>query len=234
MLGADPNTRLLGSDQKTALMYAIEENHLDLAHLLLQHGADPNARDDQGRTALTSAAWTGYTDIGRRLLDHGADPNAADRWGWTPLMCAINTGRLAFAALLLENGVDPHARTREGRTALMALNPSMSSENLGDALRLLIDRGDDPSAVDHAGHTLPQIFMEAAAMYPIGSSAARLRAAPVEILDAMLAHPARATARQRLLDRLTPDQRTAWLPRSCAAAAGHRAADRWPRQPHRP
>ncbi len=47
-----------------------------LIQALLDHGADPNARDFCGDTALQRAVCWGYTSTVRRLLDAGADPNA--------------------------------------------------------------------------------------------------------------------------------------------------------------
>ena len=44
--------------------------------LLLEHGADPNARQQMGYTPLHSAASRGDIEMAKLLLRHGADPRA--------------------------------------------------------------------------------------------------------------------------------------------------------------
>ena len=55
-------------------------------HLLLDAGADVDARDGRGRAALSYAATFGNRVAVHVLLAAGADPNAADDVGATPLM----------------------------------------------------------------------------------------------------------------------------------------------------
>ena len=53
---------------------------------MLEHGADPNSRDNSGYTALMYACRNGRTDTAGLLLEHGADPNIQSRDGYTALM----------------------------------------------------------------------------------------------------------------------------------------------------
>ncbi len=46
--------------------------------LLLDAGADVNAKDRGGHTPLHRACSSGRVDVARLLLDHGADPNARE------------------------------------------------------------------------------------------------------------------------------------------------------------
>ena len=93
--------------------------------LLLDAGADVDARDGWGRTALTYAAAVGNAAAVRVLLSAGATPDAADAAGTTPLMAAADgatdpASDLAAAATvreLLRGGASPDARDRAGRTA---------------------------------------------------------------------------------------------------------------------
>jgi hypothetical protein len=53
--------------------------------LLLEKGADVNARNDYGDTMLLMATQFGHTDVVELLLEKGADLNARDHTG-TPLI----------------------------------------------------------------------------------------------------------------------------------------------------
>lgn len=71
---------------------------LDLLRALLQHGADPNARQSGGFTALHTAADRGDVEMARLLLEHGADLAVEDEEGRTPPDLAREKGREAFVA----------------------------------------------------------------------------------------------------------------------------------------
>ena len=71
----------------TLLDYALNMNFATAAvEVLLQHGANPNARDSHGNTPLHYAVW-GVLDRNKvaLLLDHHADPNVRNDDGKTPL-----------------------------------------------------------------------------------------------------------------------------------------------------
>jgi ankyrin repeat protein len=80
-----------GSD--TRGKFRTELDALAAAEVLLQAGAQVNARDERGRTALHAAAAAGYTDIVQLLLEHGADAAAADADGVTPVDAALGKMR---------------------------------------------------------------------------------------------------------------------------------------------
>ena len=70
--------------------------------LLLEAGADPNARDVSGWTPLHKAAgFNANPAVVGALLDAGADVHARDADGWTPLhLAAWRAANPAAVALL--------------------------------------------------------------------------------------------------------------------------------------
>ena len=85
---------------------------------LLDAGADPSARDKDGKTPLHDAARSNQNpDVIAALLDAGADPSARDKDGKTPLHDAARSNQNPdVIAALLDAGADPSARDEDGRT----------------------------------------------------------------------------------------------------------------------
>jgi ankyrin repeat protein len=69
--------------------------------LLLDAGAQLEAKGDDGRTAVAVAALNGRVDAVKLLLVRGANPNAADAVGQSPLMGAALTKHTACVRELL-------------------------------------------------------------------------------------------------------------------------------------
>ena len=112
---------------RTALHWAAELARADKATLLLTHGADVDARDNEGRTPLHVAAGDRVGDakashpttkeLVTLLIKHKAAVNARDNDGWTPLDCASLRRRSrskiqAIESLLLEHGAEYSKRSR--------------------------------------------------------------------------------------------------------------------------
>jgi len=81
------------------LLSAAGTGCLDVAGLLLERGADVNARDHDGWTALIKAAQAGHTEMVQLLMDHGADMTAADNDGRTAWMFAAIGGHNDIAEI---------------------------------------------------------------------------------------------------------------------------------------
>jgi hypothetical protein len=97
------------------ILYAtVKGGHVEIAKLLLEKGADVNARNCSDRTALYVVAERGHVDMAKLLLEKGADPNARDCFGRTALQAAA-TGRHAGTVALLQNqqGIRDHRSIRD-------------------------------------------------------------------------------------------------------------------------
>ena len=57
-------------------MFAVINRHYETMKVLLEHGADVNAKSNKGGTALMGAASAGDLRIVQALLDKGADLHA--------------------------------------------------------------------------------------------------------------------------------------------------------------
>ncbi|TRM57323.1 ankyrin repeat-containing domain protein, partial [Schizophyllum amplum] len=62
----------------TPLHRAAEDGHLELARLLVDHGADIEAQEEEGRTPLHLTAEGGHCEVARFLIDKGADVDSRD------------------------------------------------------------------------------------------------------------------------------------------------------------
>lgn len=99
--GADPNIALI-KDGRTALMLCYY--HSEAITLLVEAGADANAKAKDGTTALMLAAQYGPPDAVRTLINVGADVNARNSRGQSVLALAIKDGDEESQRLLQEAG----------------------------------------------------------------------------------------------------------------------------------
>ena len=76
----------------------------EVARLLIQKGADVNARDLSGATSLSWAALTDDYPMAQFLLQNGAHVNSKDNKGKTPLHWAILDNHKKMGDLLRQYG----------------------------------------------------------------------------------------------------------------------------------
>ena len=110
------------------------------AKLLIEKGADVNAKNGSGDTPLHSIS---SIEITKLLIEHGADVNAENNIGETPLHQAIYE---EIARLLIKNGADVNAKTKKS-----VWNYASGSTPLHHALnteiaKVLLENGADINA----------------------------------------------------------------------------------------
>ena len=111
--GADINA--LSNNNKTPIMHAITERWLEIAQLLIAHGADLAVAElNKGYTALHLAAAVDCPDIITMLVEAGMDIEIKDIKGTTSLGLAASKGHVASVAKLLRLGADLHATDDDG------------------------------------------------------------------------------------------------------------------------
>jgi len=129
---------------------AAEIGRKDAIKVLIERGADVDARDSDGDTALMKAAVTGRDEIVVLLLANGADINARDPYGWTPLTILAGTDPKAKTVnLLLDHKADINATDNQGLTPLMVASWVGNDE----VIALLLARGTNVNARDNEGNT---------------------------------------------------------------------------------
>jgi ankyrin repeat protein len=119
---------------------------LDVAKLLLLHGANPNVKTKyDGRTPLHYAAAEGRLAIIALLLRHDAYIDARDNYGKTPLYLAVENVHVDVVSYLLRRGANPNVRDERGLET-----PLHIASYYGDitVARLLIKYGADVNARD--------------------------------------------------------------------------------------
>lgn len=135
----------------TALLEAARRGNTKTAMVLIDAGADVNARDGYGVSALMFAAISGSAEIMQKLLQKDADVNVKDSDGRTVLIEALTTENEIPSNIfraLINAGADVNVKIYDGIAPLMLAV-------FGDpqVIQMLIDAGADVNAKDIYGAT---------------------------------------------------------------------------------
>jgi ankyrin repeat protein len=134
----------------TSIVMSAPEN-VALVKVLLDRGADTNARDINGETALLLAIRERCTDTVKLFLDKGADANVVAEGAspGTPLTMAVGVGKPWLVKLLLAKGANVNLSDRTGCTPLIYAGQGRRAA----IVRLLLEKGADVNAKGANGWT---------------------------------------------------------------------------------
>jgi cytohesin len=144
-----------------------------VVEILIDAGADPNARDEDGKTPIFEANDAAVTAA---LLRRGADPNARDNAGQTAL---FDRYFAEAKIVLVASGVDIDARDKLGRTALFY-------QDYPDSIKALLDAGANLDAVDLEGLSAIEQMNSESGTSALLTAGAKLPSNPAR-LNAMIA-----------------------------------------------
>lgn len=139
---------------RTPLMVATQQNDVATAQVLIEAGADVNAKNGIQDTPYLLAGAQGYNEILMLTLSHGADIQDTNRYGGTAIIPAAEKGHLETVKILLDAGLDPNHINNLGWTALMeAVILGDGSALYVEIVKTLIEGGADPNIPDKRGTT---------------------------------------------------------------------------------
>jgi ankyrin repeat protein len=100
------------------LHWATMNNHTELAKMLIDAGADLNAKDKSEETSLHKAISYNLPEIVKMLIDAGADVNAENFAKQTPLHLAADENSIQIAKMLIDAEADLNAEDKDKQTPL--------------------------------------------------------------------------------------------------------------------
>ena len=122
--------------------------------MLIEAGADVNAKDDMQDSPYLYAAAEGRLEILRLTLAHGADLGSTNRYGGTGLIPACHHGHVAVVRELLRTGIAIDHVNRLGWTALLeAVILGNGSPTYVEIVGLLLAAGAKANLADRDGVT---------------------------------------------------------------------------------
>ena len=130
--GASPN--ILTDEGESFIGFVAKSADTDYLKMALEHGGDPNLRNNLEETVLFAAATSNHENVEETfqlLLNNGADINAVDYSGTNAAMAAAGINQFRSVYLLLEKGIDYTQKDQWGFTIVYSLERNGIAFNPG-------------------------------------------------------------------------------------------------------
>lgn len=145
MEGIDPTYQPDSQNRRSALHAAAQRGLLEICYILIQAGAQIDAKDKDLRTPLLDAIANNHTEVAHYLVQNGACVYHAEDDGYTGLHHAAKQGNLEIVKMLLETGqVDVNAQDSGGWTPIIWAAEHKHVE----VIKALLNRGADVTIND--------------------------------------------------------------------------------------
>jgi uncharacterized protein len=142
------------ANDRTALLLAATFDHVDVARLLIERGADPNALDDRHDTPWLVTGVTGSVAMLEVLLPARPDLTIRNRYGGVSIIPASERGHVDYVRRVASIGVDVnHVNDLTWTALLEAVILGDGSAVYSEIVSILLAAGADPSIPDKDGVT---------------------------------------------------------------------------------
>ncbi|XP_038445577.1 ankyrin repeat domain-containing protein 26-like, partial [Canis lupus familiaris] len=128
-------------------MKAVQCQEEACATILLEHGADPNLKDNKGNTALHYAAFGDNVSIAEKLLLQNADIEAKNKDDLTPLLVAVNENKEQMVKFLVGKGANILAvdKVKSSHQLISEHKEEMKPENSSQSHNLVDKNSEEDS-----------------------------------------------------------------------------------------
>lgn len=150
-----------GEHDATPLIQATKRNQPRIARVLIDAGADVNAKDSMQDSAFLYAGAEGLEEILKLTIEAGADVTSTNRYGGTALIPASEHGHVSTVKMLIAAGVPVDHVNNLGWTAMHeAIILNDGGPDQVETVRLLLEAGADPDITENGGLTSRELAVE--------------------------------------------------------------------------
>ncbi|MEV7618694.1 ankyrin repeat domain-containing protein [Microbacterium sp. NPDC089321] len=150
-----------GENDATPLIQVTKQNQPLLARVLIDAGADVNAKDSMQDSAFLYAGAEGLDEILTLTIEAGADVTSTNRYGGTALIPASEHGHVSTVKMLIAAGVPVDHVNKLGWTAMHeAIILNDGGPDQVETVRLLLEAGADPDITENDGLTSRELAVQ--------------------------------------------------------------------------